>query len=105
MKTFLNTLQSIFKRFTYGEKLHPAHDWFALISLAAILFAVSIGWNILLFRNFQTQKVTHSATTTPAQVTIGNSIPQIQEIFKNRATEEVNYQQVYHFVDPSLPGS
>ena len=105
MNTIQNIFRAIAKRFSYGEKLHPAHDWFALISIATLLFVASIGWNILLFRHFQTQKVSDVGSTTPAQITITDSIPQVQEIFKDRATEEGNYQQTYHFVDPSLPGS
>ncbi len=105
MKTIRKILGRIAKIFSYGENIRPARDWFILITTVAILFAVSIGWNILLFRHFKIQKVANVAATTPAQQDIGDSIPQIQSIFKDRATEEVNYQQNYHFVDPSLPGS
>lgn len=105
MKTIRKILSHISKLISYGENIRPARDWFILIVLAALFFVLSIGWNILLFRNFQTQKVSGVASTTPEQQNIGDSIPQIQNIFKDRATEEINYQQNYHFVDPSLPGS
>ena len=98
-------LARIKKALSYGDRLHPERDWLMLISIAGILFVASIGWNVLLFFQFQNGKNVTAQTAPQVQKSLGDSISQVQDLFQSHAAEEVNYQQTYHFVDPSLPGS
>ncbi len=105
MKNLLS-LNSLKKLFSYGERIRPVRDWFVLLGIAAILFVLGVLWEIALFYQLQTQKQVATPTVTQAQADdIQTEITQVQALFQKRAAEEHNYQQLYHFVDPSLPGS
>ena len=105
MKYISKILDGLKKMFVYGERIRPVRDWLIVLQIALLLLALSVGWNVFLFNQFQDAKSATSSTTPQAINTIGDSILQIQSIFQQRATEEGNYQKTYHFVDPSLPGA
>jgi hypothetical protein len=105
MKKLYSILDSFKKGMAYGERIKPVRDWLLLLLAAIVLLVASIGWNVLLFNQFQDVKSATSSTTPQALDKIGNSITQVQSIFQQRAAEEENYQKTYHFVDPSLSGA
>ncbi len=91
--------------FSYGERIKPTRDWLVLASIALILFILSIGWNVWLFSQLENGKSLSSSGPTAPVPSAANSVNAVQSLFQKRATEENNYQTIYHFVDPSLPGS
>jgi uncharacterized iron-regulated membrane protein len=105
MKMNLSSLSSLKKMFAYGDRIRPARDWFVLLTVFIFLLLVGIAWNVFLFTQFANEVTTNAATAAPAQLNASSSIVKVQTIFQQRATEENNYQQNYHFVDPSTPGS
>jgi len=103
MKNFSFSKYSQF--FHYGDRVRPTRDWFVLITIAFVLLLVSVGWNIWIFvelANGQSLGPVPVARHTPIPTI---SVTSVQEVFKERAAEETNYQNNYHFVDPSAPGS
>jgi hypothetical protein len=105
MKNIFTILNSLKKLFAYGDRVHPARDWFVLLISAMLLLIASVGWNVYLFNQFQNEKGTADATQAKTSAGVGDSITQAQAIFQQRATEEQNYQKNYSFVDPSRSGS
>ena len=104
MKKFFPFLSVLKKTFAYGDRLRPTRDWFVLLAAAGVLLLASMAWNVFLFNELQNGK---ALGTTSAQVSKPStpSVVHAQDIFKQRASEEGNYQTLYHFVDPSLPSS
>jgi hypothetical protein len=105
MKKIFATLGSFKKVFAYGDRIHPARDWFTVLIIALLLLIASVGWNFYLFNQFQNAKAAANVTEANTAAGVGDSVTQVQTIFQQRATEEQNYQKNYSFVDPSLPGS
>ena len=105
MKLNLSSLSSVKKVFAYGDQIRPARDWFILLTTVFILFLVSIAWNIFLFNQFQNVQSAVTVAAPQASQSIAPTITKVQTLFQQRATEETNYQQNYHFVDPSTAGS
>ncbi len=104
MKNFSLNLNSIKKFFAYGDRIHVARDWFVLLVVGSVLLLLNIAWNAYLFVELENGKSIGSSASAP-QASVGTSITQVQNIFQTRATEENNYQNTYHFVDPSVPSS
>ena len=102
LSSLINTLKKIF---AYGDRMRPMRDWFILLSVTSVLLIAGVVWNIFLFNHFQNVQTTTTSVKVTAQQGIGDSITKVQALFQQRAAEEVNYQQNYHFVDPSRPGS
>ena len=101
----LSSLGPLKKIFAYGERIRPARDWFVLLGISILLLLLGIGWNVFLFNQFENAPATSNSVVAPAQQNASASITKVQTIFQQRATEETNYQQNYHFVDPSTSGS
>jgi hypothetical protein len=105
MKNKLNFLTHLKKMFIYGERLQPTRDWLILLACTGVLLVLGVGWNIFIFYQLENGKTIGTATSPVVQQGTGDAVTQVQTLFQQRATEETNYQQNYHFVDPSLPGS
>lgn len=92
-------IRTILRRISYGETVRPVRDWFVLLSITAILVALSIGWNALLFRDLEAGGV-----TAPGEgVTAFDALPieSVRAVFEARKAEELRYTSEYRFVDPS----
>jgi hypothetical protein len=105
MKNFQDTLKKFSRTFSYGSKMHPDRDWSILVSIAAILTALSIGFNAWLFIEASTGKLAASSAAAPDHLAPAINISTVQDVFKKRATEEDAYQNTDSFVDPSSAGS
>jgi hypothetical protein len=108
MKKFLASFGSFAKLkkvFSYGERIRPARDWYLLLSIAGILLVIGVVWNVFLFNELENGKSLQSSIPAQSHPIANSSITAVQAVFQKRATEENNYQNVYHFVDPSVPGS
>ncbi|MDP3402503.1 MAG: hypothetical protein Q8S35_00915 [bacterium] len=100
MKTSLN-LAPILKKFSYGNYVHPARDWFYLLVAMTVLVALSIGWNLWLLKSVEKggiigdeNAVVESFDEAP--------IESVRAVFEERRAEQLRYRQEYRFVDPSL---
>jgi len=100
----LSSLDSLKKFFSYGDRIHPARDWYVLLVITVLFLLIGIAANVYLFEELVNGKNLGAATTVPHQA-VGDSVTAVQTLFQERATEENNYQSTYHFVDPSLSGS
>lgn len=101
MKLSLNT-KKLTNAFSYGEQLRPLRDWLVLLSVAALLLILSVGWNLWLFA-----KVTSGETIgSQSGKTAVEGLPDgaVERMFEGRAEERARYQNTYRFVDPSAPG-
>jgi len=100
MKTSLN-LGPFLQKFSYGNQVHPARDWFYLLMAMTLLIAVSIGWNVWLLRS-----VEQGGTIGDENVQIESfdeaPIESVRAVFEERRNEQLRYRQEYRFVDPSL---
>jgi hypothetical protein len=100
----LNSLLSYFKKFSYGDRIHPTRDWFIMLTVSLGILVVGALWHLFIFTELANGKnlgAPQTASTTEAV----NPVSSIQQLFQKRATGEGNYQNTYTFVDPSLPGS
>ncbi len=104
MKKYLESLTSFLRIFRYGDQLKPVRDWLVLLGITSLLLILSVVWNIWLFVNSENIKAINTATLLD-QSTASGSIPPVQAVFQERATQETDYQHTYQFVDPSLPNS
>ncbi len=104
MKNFSLNIRSLKKIFAYGTRLKATRDWLLLLSITGILLVICTLWNVYIFSELANGKIIGASTTTPATAA-PVSVTHAQDIFKQRALEEGNYQSLYHFVDPSLPSS
>jgi len=102
----MNSLESIEKQvishvhLEYGEDTQPVRDWLALLLVAGVLLAISIGWNVWTYvRVVNGEAVGGGAAVSSAADT--KAIDAVQGLFEKRAAEEANYRSSYHFVDPS----
>ena len=103
MKNFnLASLTKYLQTFRYTGRLRPERDWLTLLSILVVLLFASIGWNVWFFIALANGKNTAPENTAPHTVSSAASVTNVQNVFKARATEQTNYQQTYHFVDPSL---
>ena len=82
--------------------MHPARDWFALLSFALLLIGVSVGWNIWLLDKVERGEAI-STDVKPASIESA-PVDKVEEVFKTRKEEEQKYRQTYRFVDPSVTG-
>jgi len=96
----LKIFSQIKRLFSYGDRLRPNRDWFALLIVGALLLVGSLVWNAYLFTQLQNGKVIGSSA--PVHTASTTSITAVQAVFKARAAEESNYQHSYSFIDPSL---
>ena len=100
IKKFLAPIRMFFH---YGETLHPARDWFVIISISAIILGVSVGWNSVTFL-----ELTRTETPLEAVTAISSSNTAVKDarvLFYSRAAEEEKYKSgTYRFVDPSQIG-
>ena len=103
MKNFnLASLSKYLQMFRYTGRLRPERDWLVLLSFAFVVLLVSIAWNVWFFIGLANGENTAPATTAPHTVSSAAAVTNVQNVFKARATEQNNYQQTYHFVEPSL---
>lgn len=101
--TMHNPLGSFAKRMRSFSRLDPARDWIIAFTVAAILLAGIIVWNVWAFDTVAQGGVIGPATTTASPIFSQSSLDAIRTIFANRAAEEVKYTAgAYRFPDPSL---
>ncbi len=105
MKKLLEYLGPYKKFFAYGEQIKPIRDWFLVLGISCVVLLVSVAWNVFLFHQLESAKSTIVQQEAAAQPGLGDAVARIQSIFQDRATEEGNYEKLYHFVDPSQPGA
>ncbi|HEX2792190.1 MAG TPA: hypothetical protein VHO23_00515 [Candidatus Paceibacterota bacterium] len=77
----------------------PQRDWFMFLSAAALLLALSVGWNVWIFYTAATGG--QVGDTAPAAAPDTSSFDAVRALFEERATEEARYRTEYRFVDPS----
>lgn len=96
-------LRSVSKKFSYGQRIRPARDWYYLLLACVVLVAFSVGWNLWLLARvergemFGTDVQSENFDTAP--------IESVREVFELRKAEELKYKREYRFVDPRLSGS
>jgi hypothetical protein len=100
MKKIPLDISKMTRKLGYGERTHPARDWFILLTAAAILLATSVAWNVWLFTKAENGEVIGDEKTAEAFDT--TLIERVHEVFEERKEEELRYRQEYRFVDPSL---
>lgn len=93
-------LSSLRMRFSYGDRLNPARDWFYLLAIATVMLAASISWNAWTFRTLQEGGVIGDAG--PAEAFDSVPVESARALFETRRKEELQYREAYRFVDPSL---
>jgi hypothetical protein len=76
-----------------------------LISIAFVLLLLSIGWNVWLFFELANGQAIGAAQTKKPTPTPTVTVTGVQKVFQERANQEANYANSFHFVDPSVPGS
>lgn len=84
---------------SYGERIRPVRDWFAILACGAVLFIASVAWNAWLFYDATRERAESTATTAEAPAL--DALPKAREVLTERAGEEARYRGVYEFVDPS----
>lgn len=95
-------IKKILQTFGYGERMHPARDWFILLASALMLVIASVAWNIFLLTKVERGEAI--GDEMPQTTFEAAPIDKVQEVFESRKEEELRYRQQYRFVDPSLPG-
>lgn len=98
MKLSFNSAH-LLKRFSYGDALRPARDWYYLLLLVILLVALSAGWNAWLFRSVMQGDVIGDPQA-PAAFDAA-PIESVRQVFVERAEERERYRTEYRFVDPS----
>jgi len=83
-----------------GDRRKPARDWLRLLSLAFIVLAVSIGWNIWTFLRITSGEAVGDQISAVVGPDV-SALEQVREVFRARAEEAQRYQAEYRFVDPS----
>lgn len=89
------------QKFSYGDRVHPARDWFRLLVVMTLLIAVSIGWNIWLLRSVE-KGGTIGDETVEVESFDAAPIESVRAVFEERRAEQLRYRQEYRFVDPPL---
>ena len=85
-----------------GDRANPERDWFALMTVAALVLAIIVVWNLWAFDTVASGGTIGPATSAPAPVVNRSSLDMVQKIFSDRATEDAKYETgVYQFTDPS----
>ncbi len=100
MKTSLN-LAPILKKFSYGNHVHPARDWFYLLVGMTVLVALSIGWNLWLLKSVEKGGIIGDESAVVESFDEA-PIESVRAVFEERRAEQLRYRQEYRFVDPSL---
>lgn len=79
----------------------PVRDWFLLLSVAAALAGLSVGWNVWSYYEL--------AASTSKEHEVGKvptfTVPAVKAVetaFSKREEEAARYRDTYRFVDPSL---
>ncbi len=88
--------------FGYGQRLHPMRDWFVILGVFLLGFALVLVWNLSAFSTVAAGGVIGGAATSTPPVFNPSSLTTIHTLFANRATEEAKYLNgVYQYADPS----
>jgi hypothetical protein len=99
------SLSTYLGRLRYGDTLRPGRDWFVVIGIAVIVLIASIALNVWFFISLANSENAAPAVTTAHTTSSAGAVTDVQNIFQERATQQTDYQQTYHFVDPSVSGS
>ena len=94
-------LAPLLRRFSYGNHVRPARDWFYMLLAATLLIALSVGWNLWLLRNVEKGGIIGDENI---EVDSFDEAPieSVRTVFEEREAEQLRYRQEYRFVDPSL---
>ena len=94
------SLKSLFSKKRGDDHVHPVRDWLVILAVALAVLVLSALWNFWLFIQLANGKAL-SAVQPAQQQASQTSVTNVQDVFKARSTEKLNYQNTYHFVDPS----
>lgn len=97
----LSSILATLKRFTYGERIHPARDWFVILSGAVLLILLSIGWNLWLLKTVEEGSAIGQPAPALSETFNAGPVEAAQKVFETRRAEELRFRQEYQFVDPS----
>ena len=92
-------LGPILKKFSYGQDIHPARDWFVLLFVTVTLLIVSVLWNFWLLKSVEEGGTIGNEAPPPAFDAA--PIESVRTLFEARAEEKTRFRQEYQFVDPS----
>lgn len=97
----LNTLLSrVTGFFQYGRRIRPVRDWFAILSVAAVLFIASVAWNAWVFYDVTHEEAVDEQTNGTGAPGL-KSLTEARAVLSARAEEAEKYKTFYEFVDPS----
>ncbi|MCX6788013.1 MAG: hypothetical protein NT108_02515 [Candidatus Kaiserbacteria bacterium] len=95
MTSFLNRVRG-------SAAQDPARDWFAVLTLASILLAGIIVWNIWAFDTVANGGVIGPAVTIAPPIFSSASLELVHQVFETHAMEESKFKTgSYRYVDPS----
>lgn len=100
--SLLNPLTSLIQRTRSKAHAEPLRDWIVLSAVTVVILAGVVAWNLWTFGAItgSSSPGEPAADTRPAFSP--SSLNTIQDIFENRAAEEMRYETgVYSFSDPS----
>lgn len=100
----LNSLTSITKRFSYGDRLRPYRDWYLLLAVVFVLALLSVAWNVVIFFRAVDGEIIGTGEVREKEVFDEEAVDRVEAAFTARAEEEARYRGTYQFVDPSLGG-
>lgn len=98
MKNF--SLKNLFTRKHIETRVHPARDWYLMVTICLVLLVAGVIWNVWVFFQIANGK-SLQAITKQTGATALHTVTNVQNVFKSRAAERANYENTYTFVDPS----
>ncbi|MDR3547204.1 MAG: hypothetical protein P4M11_02810 [Candidatus Pacebacteria bacterium] len=103
MKNFsLNSIISSLSSLRYSGRLRPDRDWLMLLSATFVVLLASIIWSVWFFVTVGHGTPASGVKAPTSTQSSAAAVVNVQNVFKDRAAEDLNYQKTYTFVDPSL---
>lgn len=99
MKFSLDTLKKLVTGLRYGERTHPARDWFLLVGLLAVALVAIVAWSVLFFLSAVEREV--AAARPEAAAVDAQALEEVRALFERRANETERFRSEYQFIDPS----
>lgn len=99
--SLFNATGSFLNRVHGGTRHDPVRDWLVLLSIAGLILAGVIVWNVWVFDSVANGGTIGSVEGGPA-TTNKVSLEEIRAVFEERAVEKARYATgVYRYADPS----